>query len=69
MSREVAWASICFSLNYAARCLAFGGARHEQFADALASDLKNRLRIEIAWELQIAFSGNSGALGSNLFLK
>jgi hypothetical protein len=51
MSGEVMGPSICFCLNYAAGRLAFGGARHQQFAYALASDVKDRLCIEIAWEL------------------
>ncbi len=69
MSGEVVRPSICLGLNYAPGRFAVAGARDQQFADTLASDLKNRLRVEIAWELQTAFSWILRAFGSKLSLK
>jgi hypothetical protein len=65
MSREVVRTSICLSLNNASGRLAFGGARDQHFADTLASDLKDRLCVEIARKLQSVLR-NLNALRSKI---
>jgi uracil-DNA glycosylase family protein len=56
MRSEVARSSICLRLYYTANGLAFISAGHQQFADTLAGDVEDRLRVEVAGQLQTAFS-------------
>jgi hypothetical protein len=63
MSSKIVRSPICFHLNYATGRVALGGARHQQFANTLASDDKDRLCVEITWELQTIFSGLLSAFG------
>ena len=69
MSGKIVRPPIGFRLNYAPCCVALGGARHQQFANALASDDQDRLCVEITCELQTIFSRLLSDFGSNPLLK